>query len=214
MAETKETRSFNQRLMDAIAEMENPTKNAKANVGKFSYNYEQLDQVLDIIIPALRNHGLALTQRQAWSEAYDSCVLETVIFDESTETVMDTRPLPAQPDAQKAGSYETYMRRYALKTVFGLAGEDDDGAATKQQPRTAQKASGEQYATLYELVGRMAEATGNDTFTVQDEVIRSKAVQAKSWENMTSKQAQDAINQLNVWLDKMEPELSSEDISF
>ncbi len=136
--------TFNERLIAAMADMENPTKSKKANVGKFSYNYETLDQVLGVIRPALANHGLMLTQQQTWSTNTSSYVLRTIVFDANEERLMDERPLRDCPDAQQAGSWETYMRRYALRTAFGLTGEDDDGAATLRRSEAAYGSSGTQ----------------------------------------------------------------------
>lgn len=136
MTEKKaEPQTFSERLIAAMADMENPTKAKKATVptksgGQYSYNYETLDQVLGVVRPALAKHGLALTQQQAWSENTSSYVLRTIVFDANEERLMDERPLHDCTDAQQAGSWETYMRRYALRTAFGLTGEDDDGAAT------------------------------------------------------------------------------------
>lgn len=134
--------SFSARLIAAMSDMENPTKSKTANVptksGKsYQYKYETLDQVLAVIRPALASYGLALTQQQAWSDNTSSYVLRTVVFDADEERLMDERPLHDYADAQAAGSWETYMRRYALRTAFGLAGEDDDGAATVGASRSA-----------------------------------------------------------------------------
>lgn len=144
-----EPQTFSERLIAAMADMENPTKAKKATVptkngGQYSYNYETLDQVLAVVRPALTKHGLALTQQQAWSENTSSYVLRTIVFDAKEERLMDERPLRDCPDAQQAGSWETYMRRYALRTAFGLTGEDDDGAATVGRSAAAYGSSGTQ----------------------------------------------------------------------
>ena len=107
------------RLVDAMADMVNPQKTKTAKVptksgGSYQYKYESLDQVLAAVRPPLMERKIAL---------------ETVVFDGSEEIVLDTRPMRDSPDAQASGSWETYMRRYALRSAFGLAGEDDDGAA-------------------------------------------------------------------------------------
>lgn len=123
------------RLVDAMADMVNPQKAKTAKVptkngGSYQYKYETLDQVLAAIRPPLIERKIGLTQRQVWSDNTNSYALETVVFDGTEEIVMDVRPLHDYPDAQSTGSWETYMRRYALRSAFGLAGEDDDGAAT------------------------------------------------------------------------------------
>lgn len=151
MAEKKEDpRPLKARLVDAMADMVNPTKSKTAKVptkgGGYEYNYESLDQVLAAVRPPLVAHGIGMTQRQVWSERTSSYALETVVFDEREEIVLDTRPMHDYPSAQDTGSWETYMRRYALRSAFGLAGEDDDGAAASapravQQPSAAKRPS-------------------------------------------------------------------------
>ncbi len=146
MPDIEEDQTFSARLIAAMADMENPTKSKTAKVptksgGSYQYKYETLDQVLSVVRPALSAHGLALTQKQAWSENTNSYVLLTIVFDASDERVMDERPLHDYPDAQAAGSWETYMRRYAIRTAFGLCGEDDDGAATRAAQGDAQGVS-------------------------------------------------------------------------
>lgn len=127
------TDSFNAKLMRALQSMSNPIKDTSGH----HYKYAQLDQVMDVIKPALEASGLSVRQGIKWfGDKYD---LETIVFDESGEHVLDQRPVKIMDDPQKQGSYETYMRRYALLTVFGLAPEDDDGQAAKpsQKPREA-----------------------------------------------------------------------------
>lgn len=141
MTETKNNVEFNNNLRKAMCDMANPTKDSTAHVptksGKeYSYKYETLDQVLAIVKPALMKHGLALTQRETFRPETESYVLQTVVFDVKEERILDERPLPYGTDAQVLGSFETYMRRYALRTAFGLTGEDDDGAATRSLQTT------------------------------------------------------------------------------
>lgn len=128
------TEPFGKRLLAAMSEMPNPVKDSKA----YNYRYEQLDQVLGIVQPALMAHGMFVTQGMECSEGgYE---LRTYICDAEGNTLripMDSRPVKLTGDSQKDGSAETYARRYALKTVFGLCGEDDDGQANSK-PRYKQ----------------------------------------------------------------------------
>jgi hypothetical protein len=120
---------FYARLMAAMQLMGNPVKDTKGH----NYKYAQLDQVMDVVKPALYANGLAV--RQGVKVDGDLLTLETVVFDDDNERVMDVRTIEHMTDPQKQGSYETYMRRYALLTVFGLAPEDDDGQSAKPQQR-------------------------------------------------------------------------------
>ena len=133
------------RLMAAMAEMDNPKKSETATIpakggGKYSYRYETLEQLLEIVRPALMAHGLGLTQGVRRIDGTWSLV--TSVFDGEDSLALDERPMRDFPGAQDAGSWETYMRRYALRSAFGLCGEDDDGAAaqraSKPKPKAAQ----------------------------------------------------------------------------
>lgn len=136
--------NFNTRLIRAMSQMVNPSKSSTAvvptkNGGKYTYKYETLDQVLAAVRPPLYENGIGLTQSVSHDAETGGYILSTIVFDEENRVVLDTRPITVSADAQACGSYETYMRRYALRTAFGLAGEDDDGAATKAAPKPAAK---------------------------------------------------------------------------
>jgi hypothetical protein len=99
----------------------------------FRSRYADLSAVVEAVIDALNDNGIALTQRIHPSET-GVCV-ETVFIHESGE-VITSGPLhvPAsKQDAQGYGSALTYARRYSLMAACGVAPEDDDGnAATRR----------------------------------------------------------------------------------
>ena len=127
--EAEQPLGFNARLAAAIAEMPNPVKDTKA----YQYSYETLPQVLGIVQPALLKNGLYVMQGMVMGEEGKTCLI-TTIFDTMSNDKFpaDSRPVHLVGDSRKDGSAETYARRYALKTVFGLAGEDDDGEAASE----------------------------------------------------------------------------------
>ena len=99
----------------------------------FRSRYADLSAVIEAVIDALNDNGIALTQRIHPSET-GVCV-ETVFIHESGE-VITSGPLhvpAAKQDAQGYGSALTYARRYSLMAACGVAPEDDDGnAATRR----------------------------------------------------------------------------------
>lgn len=233
MEEKKEERSLNQRLMDAMAEMENPKKEKSG----YNYKYETLEQVLGIVRPALSSNGLMLTQGQRYDEQSGGWVLETAVFDGSERVIMDSRKIEEYSDAQKAGSWETYMRRYALRTAFGLTGEDDDGAATKgvsKQNPTAKRntaASGDIFkgAKVTEMasdelmekidfkIDDLAKIRGVSFDDVKDALMKSKTMKGvKGYEQMTNEQANNALCLLVQWEGKADTkgEYYDEDVDF
>lgn len=117
-------------LYAATGDMQNPVKDTSG----YGYKYATLDQVVGIVRQALRAHGCDFYQKMRTVDASE--VLETVVFNGDSQITMDERYVQVSSDPQKLGSYETYMRRYALMTVFGLAGEDDDGQKAKSGSET------------------------------------------------------------------------------
>ena len=115
----------------AQAEFEPVTKNSKG----YNYKYCQLDQILNIIRPTLNKHGLSLLQRTD-----ENNVLSTRLCHISGEWIESRIKLPdVEGDGKKAyeqslGSSLTYMRRYQILALLGVApeNEDDDAASAKR----------------------------------------------------------------------------------
>lgn len=82
---------------------------------------------------------MAYTQRVVPIEGTENYQLITIVMAADQERVMDMRPMVFRADPQDNGSYETYNRRYALLTVFGLAPEDDDGERAKPRKKAGQE---------------------------------------------------------------------------
>ena len=138
--------TFNTKLLAAMQEMSNPKKDTNA----YNYKYAQLDQVLGIVRPALQAHGMDIRwqQRKETISYIDGrertiYVQELFVFDANEERLLDTRPLDFTVPIQDRGSEETYLRRYALQSVFALAAEDDDGAEinAKQKAKKSQQSA-------------------------------------------------------------------------
>lgn len=124
-------------LIEAMGEMSNPVKTENVNftskrTGQVTkYDYETLESVLNIVLPPLRKRGIGLTQG-LFLEG-EQLTLKTIVFDDESEMVLDLRPVQRFTDPQDMGSYETYMRRYALRTAFALAAVDDDAQSLHQK---------------------------------------------------------------------------------
>ena len=89
----------------------------------FKSKYASLDNVLETIKEPLALHGLSFAQFP------DANGLTTILMHSSGEWLESTYDVPlAKADPQGAGSAITYMRRYALGAILGLATETDDDA--------------------------------------------------------------------------------------
>lgn len=110
---------------------------AQAEMGKvekdatnthFSTKYSTLAAVISAVIPSMSANGLAVLQ----SPTFDGEVLtvETIVMHaEGGWIKSNINVRPGKPDAQGLGSAITYLRRYALMSLAGVAPEDDDGNA-------------------------------------------------------------------------------------
>ena len=113
-------------LAEAQGELENITKD-RANPF-FSSRYADLAGALDEIRPKFAKHGLSIVQIPFNRESQIG-VLTRLLHSSGQWVEGELSIAPAKADAQGAGSVITYLRRYALMAVAGLAPEDDDGEA-------------------------------------------------------------------------------------
>jgi hypothetical protein len=112
--------------------------------GSYTFSYAPLDVILDAVRKPLADNGLAVVQ------LLDREALVTMLLHESGAFLEARTPIPATADVQNFGSAITYLRRYALQALLGIAAEeDDDGNSASgnqvapQKPATArQTASG------------------------------------------------------------------------
>lgn len=138
-AEENPTTALIRLLAEAQAEMPNPKKNRDGQKGWQTYKYATIDNVLDIVKRPLNDRGIFLTQPTGMTEDGRMRV-QTVVFREGAQMVLDTKPFEYDSDPQEFGKRETYARRYSLLTAFGLAGEDDtdgDTGPKQQAPKQA-----------------------------------------------------------------------------
>lgn len=129
-------------LAEAQGEMENASKNSTNP--HFKSKYADLAEVLNTVRPVLSKHGLSVTQFPSYGEGLVH--VETIIAHKSGEWMSEKCSAPAQKqDPQGVGSAISYLRRYSLAAVCGIAQEDDDAnaaskpkAETKPAPKAAQ----------------------------------------------------------------------------
>jgi len=127
-------------LAAALARAQGKVENAKksSNNPHFKSKYADLASIWDVIREPLTSEGLSVVQLPC--EAPDGKVgLVTVLLHSSGEHVHE-RFFLAVKDAsnpQQYGSCLTYMKRYALLGVAGIASEDDDGEAASAPTRKA-----------------------------------------------------------------------------
>lgn len=88
----------------------------------FNSSYVTLNEVLDKVKKPLNDLGILILQNP------EATGLRTSLVDTEDDTKIESfMPYVETSTAQKLGSNNTYVRRYALVTMLGLEDADDDG---------------------------------------------------------------------------------------
>ena len=95
----------------------------------YSYKYAPLDAILAAVREPLSANGLAIAQ------PLEGADLVTLLLHESGAMLTARTPLPPWDGVQQYGSMVTYIRRYALTAMLGIATEDDDDGEAAAKPR-------------------------------------------------------------------------------
>lgn len=141
-------------LAKAQAEVENATKGSVNP--HFRSRYADLAEVLNTVRPVFSANGLSITQ----GTSYDGSMVNvtTAVCHSGGGYITSTAScVPAKADAQGVGAATTYLRRYALAGLAGVAQEDDDGqSAAHSKPAMASNIQ------LDEFWGRAEEVGANE----------------------------------------------------
>jgi len=116
-------------LNKAQSEMQKAHK--KSDNPFFNSKYANLSEVLTCVKEAFSANGLSFTQMPS----FDSGVayVETMVMHISGEWMTSTAGSPlSKQNPQGIGDATTYLRRYSLAAIAGLAQEDDDGNSNSQ----------------------------------------------------------------------------------
>lgn len=101
----------------------------------YKSQFASLGKHLEVVKPAFKKHGLAILQMPIGNhDAGGGTVgIRTVILHESGGFIYADAVVPAgrQADGQDAGKVYSYLRRYAIASISGIATEDDDGEADR-----------------------------------------------------------------------------------
>lgn len=123
-------------LSKAQAEVENATKSS--NNPHFRSKYADLAEVLNTVRPVFAKQGIAILQSTEFDGARVS--VTTALAHLSGGVVSSTAScVPAKTDAQGIGAATTYLRRYSLAAMAGVAQEDDDGNAAAHGGKPVEK---------------------------------------------------------------------------
>lgn len=132
-----------------------------ADAERYKYNYADLASVLQAVRPALAKSGIALLQGVSMQKPLTGggliVLVETRLVHSSGEWIATTLRLPT-PEVlpQKIGSLVSYLRRYGLLAVSGVAAEDDDASSVTPSAPVKSKPvrGGEPSPSLADLADR------------------------------------------------------------
>lgn len=151
-------------LAAAQGEIENATKNAKNQ--HFKNNYADLAECLNTIRPVFSAHGLAVIQSAGHFDG--AMVTVTTIITHKTGGMISSEStcVPAKTDAQGIGAATTYLRRYSVAAMCGIAQEDDDGQAAMHNSKPAAPKVMPSNLTIgdaeFSELNRLLDETGSD----------------------------------------------------
>jgi hypothetical protein len=167
----------------AIAKAQNEVENASKNAKNphFKSKYADLAELLNTVRPVFSSHGLAIVQMPSFVDGIAS--VETMISHSSGEWISSICSSPVgKQDAQGVGSAITYLRRYSLAAMCGIAQEDDDAnsavghapqtqqAPKPQTPQAKPEISSERLAKAIEAIqaGKATKESVINNFTLTD----------------------------------------------
>lgn len=123
-------------LAKAWSQIETPKHNVTVKVntkagGSYSFDYTDLNGIFDAVREVYKEHGIAIIQN-SYTEVTQGGLLacvETMFLHSSGEWVKSL-PLkfPAATGMQDFGGQITYMKRYSISAMLGIATEKDDDA--------------------------------------------------------------------------------------
>lgn len=145
---TKATPELFASLAIAQGEVENASKSSSNP--HFRSKYADLAEVLNTVRPVFAKHGLSIAQSTSFNGSLVS--VSTLIAHASGGLIVsEASCVPGKTDAQGIGAATTYLRRYSLAAMAGIAQEDDDGNAAAHSGKPSPvKAEGQPTSGVWE----------------------------------------------------------------
>lgn len=130
MTAANDTESRTGTLAEALADLQTQlphiAKNNTANAGTYKYSYADLAEITRELMPIMGKLGLSFSAKPTRSPVDGKRVLVYKLRHISGESDEGEWDLPDRGSPQEIGSAITYMRRYCLCAVTGLAPDNDD----------------------------------------------------------------------------------------
>ncbi len=194
-------------LAKAWGELENPKHNStvkvkvpKKNV-EYSFDYTDLGGIFDEAKRVFKECGLSVLQNASTKEVNGNLMIsvETMLLHSSGEWVKsEPLQMPSSANMQDMGGQITYMKRYSLSALLGIATEKDDdanGASGNEYQMTKKKASEKQLNYVNKLLKDKVNERFNETQLY--DLVKKRLKTTEEMENWTTDQASEAIKILS-----------------
>ncbi|HEY5234559.1 MAG TPA: ERF family protein [Rhabdochlamydiaceae bacterium] len=175
-------------LASALALAQAVMENAKktSNNPFFKSKYADLAEVIAVSRPPLAENGLSIVQFPSFAEGVVS--VETILMHKSGQWMSSIAGTPVvKQDAQAIGAAISYLRRYSLAAVCGIAQEDDDGNSASGKPFQVM-------STKAEAVANTASAISSGTVDAIFRLIESEVLKPDALKSMFKKAGVDAVD--------------------
>lgn len=189
-------------LAKAWGELENPKHNAKVSVktkngGSYTFEYTDLGGILDEAKRVYKENGISILQNASTKELNGNLMItvETMFLHSSGEWVKsEPLQMPSSTNMQDMGGQVTYMKRYSLSAMLGLATEKDDdanGASGNEYQMENKKASEKQLNYVKKLIKDNVTEKYNEQQLY--ELLKQRIETDKDMENWSPSEASAAI---------------------
>ena len=137
----------------------------------YTYSYADLAACLDVIRKPLAENGLCLIQIPSIHQNESTEVhLETILGHDSGQSISCTMSMyPDKSGPQAIGACLTYLRRYSLTAMLGVAQFDDDAASATKGPDEYDRLTPRD---IDEILVKADELFGDDADAVLDDMRR------------------------------------------
>lgn len=136
--------------------------------GSFKFRYADIEEINAKTRPALAEEGLALIQPPQCDVATGATWIETMLVHKDGGVIrsrLDIKPLGTYGDPKEFGAAISYLKRYALAAMLGVAADDDLDQNGKGLDRDGGKDDDTEAAKVSALVEQLiagAKATNTD----------------------------------------------------
>lgn len=189
----------NKELLEALSRVQGKVENAKklSKNPHFKSNYADLATIWDVIREPFASEGLSVLQLPCEAPV-GSVGLLTLIGHKSGQSISERffLGLKDSTNPQQAGSAFTYMKRYALLGVAGIASEDDDGNAATGRP-SAPVAAVDYSQTIADTMKHLEGATDEEARTLYA-TVRNSGMQTEAKNGLLTQMAAVISKRMNT----------------